>query len=151
MARELIERASLTTALSAYVLTQGWADITFKEGFDVESTVAVPLIAVHFLPSGKQTLQLGDTDQKLFKRVVQFDAYMENENRAGAIIDDLMDFAELVSVTLVDVVNNSTPIGSLTCQDNDSIYGETFAPNLTDVKVKRWRGIVRATYEAFYP
>ena len=148
MARELIERSALTSALKTYLEAKGWS-VTYREGFP-NTDLTVPTVGVHFMPTSKETLQLGDTDEKLFKRVVQFDAYMENEGRASSICDDIMDFAELESVVITDIVNNLV-VGSLTCQDNDSIYSETFAPNLTDVTVKKWRGIVRATYEAHYP
>jgi hypothetical protein len=149
MARELIERSALTLSLKTYLEARGWS-LIYREGFPDEELV-VPTVAVHFMPTNKETLQLGNTDEKLFKRVVQFDAYMENEGRAGAVCDDIMDFAELESVAIVDIVQDNAIVGSLTCQNNDSIYSETFAPNLTDVKVKRWRGIVRAIYEAHYP
>lgn len=149
LARELIERAALTSALTTYLSGKGWTGLTYREGFP-DLDIEVPSVAIHFMPTHKDTLQLGDTDEKLFTRVVQIDTYMENEGRAASICDDIMDFAELESVVIVDIVNSET-VGSLTCQDNESIYSEIFAPILTDVKVKRWRGIVRATYQAHYP
>jgi hypothetical protein len=151
MAREVLERAALTSALNTYLDGRGWTDVTFKEGFDIETTIDPPLVAVHFLPTNAETLQIGNVEDKLFRRVVQFDAYMENELRASAIQDDIMDFADLIPVIITDPLQNALVVGSLICQDNDSIYGENFAPILTDVKVKRWRSIVRATYEAHYP
>jgi hypothetical protein len=148
MARKYYERRSLRNALNTYLTSKSWTDITYREGFANEETITVPLVAVHFLPTNSVPLQIGSGSEKLFKRVVQIDAYMESEPRADAICDDIMDFLDIVPVSIVDAT--SAMLGSLICQDTGSIYSETFAPILPNPKVIRWRGIVRATLEAHY-
>lgn len=148
MAKKTLERRCVRVALDTYLDSRGWNDLVFKEGFRNEETIDPPIIAVHFLPTKGKAFQLGNTAERLYSRVVQVDCYMENENRADSVIDDIMDFFDLSPVAIVD--SGSTVLGSIICQDSESIYGEIFKPNLTSPKLLWWRGIVRATMEAHY-
>lgn len=148
MARKYFERRSLRNELSTYLTGLGWSDVTYREGFQNEETVSIPSVAVHFLPGNNKAFQIGDTGERLFKRVVQIDCYMETEHRADAIADDIMDFFDLESV---DIINNvSANLGALVCQDTESIYSDTMRPIMENPKLLRWRSIVRATLEAHY-
>lgn len=148
MSSKKLEIRSLRNSLTTYLASASWTGLQFSEKFG-EDTVTVPLIAIHYLPSAGKNLQLGGKgNEKLYQRVIQIDAYMETEDRADAIVDDVMDFFDLVSVVIVDQSNQ--PVGSLICQNSDTIYGDTLAPILDNPKVTRWRGIIRATVEAHY-
>lgn len=148
--RRRYEKRSFGTELTTYLQANGW-NVTYSEGWASDSAIAPPQIAVTFPPSTKKELQLGrvpGTDS-LFRRIIQVDAYMESEIRADGIIDDIMDF---IDVTPVNIVNESAAfLGTLICQDTETIYGETLPPITTDPKIGRWRGIVRAEVEVFYP
>ena len=148
MARKYFERRSFRNELSTYLTSKGWTDVTYKEGFQGDTTISIPTVAIHFLPGSNKAFQLGSTGERLFKRVIQVDAYMESEPRADSISDDIMDFIDYTPVSIID--NTSAVLGSLICQDSESIYGETLKPILTDPKLLRWRGVVRATLEAHY-
>ena len=147
MAIKQYEIRSLSTALSTYLSTAGWTNLTFKEGFRSEDTIVVPLIAIRYLPSTKKAIQLGGpSGEKLFQRILQIDAYMETEARSLAVTDDIMEFLDIVPVTIVNEA--ADVLGTLICQDTNSIYSDNSPPILTNPKVLRWRGIIRATLEA---
>lgn len=147
MARKQYEIRAFRNALDDYLGTAGWSGLDFREGFKSEQVITLPSIAIHFLPSTKKELQLGGKKgEDLLTRVVQIDCYMETEDRAGAITDDIMDFIELESVIVKDPAD--TVIGSLICIDTHSIYSDVLAPILPEPKIKRWRGVVRATLES---
>lgn len=147
MARKQYEIRAFRNALENYLAGIGWLGLEFREGFKSEKTIVVPTVAIRYLPSNKKELQIGGKGgEDLIKRIIQVDCYMETEDRADAITEDIMDFIDLNSVTVVDPSNNT--IGTLICIDTESIYADVLPPLLTDPKVKRWRGVVRATLES---
>ncbi len=148
MSNTLFEIRALNLALQTYLSGLGWSGITFKEGYRSTDTITVPTIAYKYLPSRKTPFQLGTTSEKLVRRVIQITAYMESESRADQIIDDIMDFIELTPITIID--STSAVLGTLNCIDTASIYGEAIPPLLTNPKSIQWRGVVRATLEAYY-
>lgn len=150
MARQRYEKRSFGTALTTYLQAIGWV-VTYTEGYKSDSPIQPPQIAVTFPPSTRRELQLGRLPGKdsLFRRIVQVDAYMENEERADAIIDDIMDFIDITPISVVD--QNTNFLATLICQDTESIFGEVLPPITTDPKIGRWRGVVRAQMEAHYP
>jgi len=149
MARKQYELRAFRNALNDYLGGLGWTELEFREGFKSEKTIQVPSVAIHFLPSNKEELQIGGRgSEDLNRRLIQIDCYMETEDRAEAITDDCMDFIDLEAVLIKDPSDNT--LGTLICKDTSSIYSETLPPLLTDPKLKRWRGVVRATLESHY-
>jgi hypothetical protein len=146
-----LEIKALIDVLKTHLQTTGWGTIEFQDGFSVNQDIQPPFIAVHFLPNGPKPMQLGDTKEKYYERVTQIDCYMETKGRASSIIDDLMDYIDIMVVPIADPLNGNAIVGSITCQNTDSIYGEIAPPNLGNPKVMRWRAIVRATLDAHYP
>lgn len=146
------EQLALNSAIEAYFIALGYSDLTFKGGFQSDVTIINPLIALTFLPSEGKSLQLGKITgkDKLFSRRIQVDAYMENEPRAQTVVDDLMDFfMENLCVFILDP--SGTELGYMITENDDNVTGQVLPPNLTEPKLIRWRGIVRAQLEAFYP
>lgn len=140
------ERRSLRLALETYLANAGWTGLTFDEGFMSQQTIQVPLVTVEIVKPNKKSLQLGGSET--FKRIFQIDCYMESEPRVIRLNDDIMDFMDLIPIVIAD--NNSNVLGSLICQDTDSINSETMPPVLVNPKLTRWRGITRGIYEANY-
>jgi len=149
MARKQFELRAFRNALDAYLTTVGWTGLEFREGFKSEKTIQVPTVAIRFLPSNKEEMQIGGRGgEDLNRRVLQIDCYMETEDRAEAITDDCMDFIDFETVLIKDPSDNL--LGTLICRDTNSIYSETLPPLLPDPKLKRWRGVIRATLESHY-
>jgi hypothetical protein len=151
MATSRFEKRSLRTALDTYLTSLGWTDLRFAEGFKAEDTITNPLVAIRFVPQTVRNLQLGrvTNQDRLYVRRVQIDCYMENEARAEDIMEDVMEFADIVPITITDM--NSNVLGSLICYNTEEIYGETLPPMTTQPKLLRWRSIVRWEAEAHYP
>lgn len=148
MARKYNERRSFATALNTYLQAKGW-NLPIKEGWQHEGTITPPMIGIHFLPSAFTSLEIGRGDKKRdFIRRIQIDCYMENEFTADAITDDIADFVDDVNITVQEVGTN-TELGYM-FSDTESISIETIPPMLTQPKVLRWRGVIKATYEVFY-
>jgi hypothetical protein len=149
MARKQFELRAFRNALDDYLGGIGWTGLEFREGFKSEKTITVPTVAVRFLPSNKQEMQIGGRgSEDLNRRIVQIDCYMESEDRAEAITDDCMDFIDLETVLIKDPTDQT--LGTLICRDTNSIYSEVLAPLLPDPILKRWRGVIRATLESHY-
>lgn len=148
MAKKSVERRCVRVALTTWLNARGWTTVDYAEGFQSSATIFVPLVAVHFLPGNVKPFQIGNTTEKLYNRVVQVDCYMESEDRADGIMDDVMDFFDVTPIAIVD--HNSTTLGSIICQDSESIYGEKLRPNLSEPKILWWRSIIRCTMEAHY-
>ncbi len=143
------EIRAIRNQLDDYLGTQGWTGIEYREGFKSEKVITIPTISVRYLPGNKESMQLGGKDgEDLLRRVVQIDCYMETEDRAGAAVDDAMDFFDLETVLIKDP--DDTVLGTIICPNSQTIYGEVIPPLLTDPIVKRWRGVVRATLETHY-
>lgn len=146
------EQRCILNDLESYLSGASWSNITYRDGFQSDKTIDNPQITVTYAPSRVTSLQLGKitNKDKLFLRRVQVDAYMENEKRAQAIVDDILDF--FVENMCVDVITPAgSTVGYLTVPNDETVYGETPPPILSDPKLYRWRGIVRAEVEAFYP
>lgn len=151
MARRTYEKRSLGDALQTYLTSKGWTTITYADGYKSQATVKNPQVTITMPPSTIKELQLGRIEggARMFSRRIQVDAYMESEPRADAIIDDIMDFIDLVPVSIVDPT--ATVLGTLICYNTESIYGETLPPATSLPTVLKWRGVVRAEMEALYP
>lgn len=149
--KQELEKRALISAFATHLQSLGWGQFTFNSGRDVSTQIVNNTIGIQFLPNGPKPLQVGDTAQKYYQRVLQLDMYVENESRAEALNDALMDFIDLMAVTIVDPLQGNAVVGSIACYNTDSIYSEIAPPNLTNPKVIRWRAIVRATLESFYP
>lgn len=148
MARKYHERRSLASALLTYLTARGWNITEIREGFLSEDTITVPTVSVYFLPSVFEELEIGRTN-KTFIRRVQVDAYMENEGRADAIGDDIMDFIDETPVVVEDVITD-IDLANMICYDTQSISSETVPPIFKEAKVKHWRSVTKATYETHY-
>lgn len=151
MANELAERHSLATAMGTYLVGLGWPIGGVKEGFKVEATIDLPTVSLYFLPSTYYELQMGrqGTSEKVFQRRVQFDAYMESEDRAIAIRDAIADYLDSAFLNIVDPLNSNN-LGTMHCPDSETIRMDTLPPNLTEPKIKRWRSVVQATMLSHY-
>ena len=150
MARKTYEITAFRSALSTYLSSHGWTGINYKERFPTDSQIVIPTVAITFTqPSRSRALQLGDTGEKLFRRLIQVDCFMENNERAEGISDDIMDFMDMIAVSIVNKMSDQ-PVGTLICYDTESIYADIVPPDLEITKVNRWRAIVRGTYEAHY-
>jgi hypothetical protein len=120
-----------------------------REGWFSDDEISTDTVAVYFLPSSISELQMGrGAKGKGLIRRVQINCYMSNEHKAGDITDEIMEFVDMEPVTVLDAETN--PIASFVCYDTASITSESVPPILRNPKVTRWRGVVKATYEAHY-
>jgi hypothetical protein len=147
MARKFHERRSLANTLLPYLQTRGWNLTEIREGWQNPDAITLPTVSIYFLPTRFEERQLG-RDKKAFARRVQIDCYMESENRADAIVDDIMDFIDEITISVTDSNNNST--ATMACYNTESIVGDVVPPVLTDPELLRWRGVIKATYETDY-
>lgn len=150
MTNELAERHSLAAALGPVLVSEGWAIGFVKEGFKNEATITLPSVGLYFLPSNLFEKELGhlNTERSLLRRV-QFDAYMETEDRAIAIRDAIGDFLDGLYMNITDPLN-STVLGYMHVPNSETIRLDTMPPILSEPKIKRWRGIVQATVQVDY-
>jgi hypothetical protein len=146
-----LEIEGIATAINAHLPTLGLPTIKINAGFIIDDPIVPPLLSLYFLPNGPEPFQLGNTSEKLYKRVLQIDMYMESRTKANTLIDVLMDFLDTMVVLIKDPLQNDLIIGSVTCQNTDSIYGQIVTPNIEKAKVIKWRGIIRGTLDAHYP
>lgn len=147
-ASKYLERRSLSSALGTYLQTAGWT-VEMREGWFSDDEISTDTVAVWFLPSSISELQIGrGAKGKTLVRRVQINCYMSNEHKAGDIIDEIMEFVDMEPVTVQDTEAQS--IASFVCYDTGSISSETVPPILKNPKISRWRGVVKATYEANY-
>lgn len=143
-----LERRSLSSALGTYLQTAGWT-VEMREGWFSDDEISTDTVAVWFLPSSISELQLGrGANEKGLVRRVQINCYMSNEHKAGGIVEDIMEFIDMEPVTVEDADGND--IASFICYDTASITSEVVPPILRNPKISRWRGVVKATYEAHY-
>lgn len=149
MPKRTYEKYAVASALATYLQGKGWTTITeVKRGFQSDVPVTVPAVSIYFLPSRFDELQMG-RNQPAFKRRVQVDAYMETEERAESIGDDIGAFFDEETVNVVDA-DSSSIIALVRCYDSNTIVMDTLPPNMTDAKVKRWREVVKATLDVNY-
>jgi hypothetical protein len=149
--KQNLELAEIAAAISTLLSNNGLGAIPTHSGFAVGEQIIPPLISLYFLPNGPKPFQMGDTTEKYFNRVIQFDIYMESDEKVSLIIDILMDYLDTMALYINDPMQNNAVVGSITCQNSDSIYGQIVTPNYEKPKVIRWRGIVRATLDIHYP
>jgi hypothetical protein len=151
MATQRYEKRSLRTALETYLTSKGWTDLRYEENRKSVDTISNPMVAIKFVPSTVRGLQIGrvSNQDRLYVRRVQFDCYMDTESRAEDIMEDIMEFVDLVPVTVTDHIGNV--LGSLICYNEESIYGEILPPMTTQPKLLRWRSITRCEMEAHFP
>lgn len=146
-----IETIALASAISTYLSSHGYSGIEINSAFIADEQIKPPMISLYYLPNGPEPFQLGNSTEKLYKRVLQIDLYMENRQRTTALVDLFMDYLDTMAIYLTDPMQNDAVVGSLTCQDTDSIYGQVVTPTVEKARIVRWRGIVRGTLEAHYP
>jgi hypothetical protein len=152
MASKFFERRALRNQLKTYLETKGWVDLNWAEGFASISldTIVLPYIAVNMDDLGTDELEMGrdPTINKTFSRRAQIDVYMEDEDRVGAITDDISDFLDLEALIIKD--NNNAIIGSL-ISNTQTIMADQNLPSFDEPEVLRWSGVVACTYNAYYP
>lgn len=150
-AKTYYERRGFRLALQTYLETAGYTGtnaVSYREGFRSEQPIIPPTVSITIINPRKATLELAP-DSNLYRRTFQVDAYMESEERAMSICDLVMDFMDLIPIAIIDENNNG--LGSLICYDTDSIVSDVLPPILTNPKSIRWRGVIKAPYEAHYP
>lgn len=149
--RVAYEQRSVLLALEPYLTSGGWSGITYTDGYQSDNTITNPQVSVTFLPSSPRELQMGRVtgEDRLFNRRVQVNAYMESEKRAQAVVDDIMDFMDLITVNIVDPSGNTN--GYMLVPHSENIFGDVLPPLLNTPKLLRWRGVARGEYESFYP
>lgn len=151
IARTRYEQRSVLNEIQAFLTARGYTGITYTDGYQPENPIAPPQVTVTFPPSSPSPLQLGRVrgEESYYTRTVVVNAYMENEGRAQTIIDDIMDFWEFECVEIKD--HNNNPLGTVQCDDIQSIVGQVFPPIMGATQSQRWRGAVTAPVKSFYP
>jgi hypothetical protein len=151
--KQRLERRAVLIAIQSYLESAGYTGpnaITYREGFRSDQPIVPPTVSVTFISPAKTALQMGGSGHdSVYKRTVQVDAYMESEQRASSVCDLVMDFMDLVPIGILD--GTGSGVGSLICQDTESIISELLPPILTNPKSIRWRGVIKGVYEAYYP
>lgn len=152
MAKIISETRSFRNALKTFLESASWSDLTFSEGWS-ELDVTNPLVNIYIGEEGKTELEMGrTTTHKLFMRFAQVDVYMESEDRVRTICEDISDFMDTSSIEIRDITSASGYlIGYMTCYNTEGIQSDLIPPIINDPEIIRWRGIVRAPYEAYYP
>lgn len=145
------EQRSIRLNLATYLTNAGWSDLEFSEGWD-EIDITNPLINVYVIDDGKQNLEMGRTasSHHLHSRTVQIDCYMESEQRVRAICNDVMEHLDEVSAIIVDNFTTSG-VGYYSFPDSENILSDFLPPAVNNPEILRWRGVVRGSYEAYYP
>lgn len=147
-AKSVYELRSLSTALGTYLQTAGW-NVTMREGFFSNEAVEPDTVAVHFTDNRIAELQMGrGAQEKGLVRVAYINAYMSNEFKARDIVDEIMEFVDMVPITVSGA--DSSPLGSMICYNTASITGNVVPPIMKNPSIIRWRGVVSATYETYY-
>jgi hypothetical protein len=146
-----LEIAKIASAITTFLSSNGFNNVEVNSGFIVDEQIIPPMLSLYYLPNGPEPFQLGNTTEKLYKRVLQVDLYMDTRQKVTTLVDLLMDFFDTMAIYIEDPMQNNAFVGSVTCQNSDSIYGQVVTPNFEKPKVIRWRGIVRVTIEAHYP
>jgi hypothetical protein len=145
-----IETVALAADITTYLSSHGYTGIEINSAFIADEQIKPPMMSLYYLPSGPEPFQMGNTTEKLYKRVLQIDLYMESRQKVTALVDLFMDYLDTMAIYLIDPMTGTT-VGSLTCQDTDSIYGQVVTPTFDKARIVRWRGILRGTVQAHYP
>ncbi len=146
--KQYFERHSLAVGLQTYLVSGGWTDITkVEEGFQTGTEVYVPMVSVYFRPSNGKEPEMGRSSLS-WTRQIQIDCYMESEKRAMAIVDDIVDYLDLETITITKP--DASVLGIMFVPDSEAMITNTLPPLYTDPSIKRWRGIVQAPLEVHY-
>lgn len=148
MPKRTYEKYAIASALATYLTGKGWPITEVRRGFQSDIPITVPAVSLFYLPSAFDELQMG-RDQPAFQRRIQVDAYMETEERAESIGDDIGDFFDEETVSVIDA-DTSDIIARIRCYDSSTIIMDTLPPNMSDAKLKRWREVVKATVNVDY-
>ena len=150
-ARTRYEQRSTLNAIETYLTSKGYTGLRFSDGYQAEGTIVAPQVTVTLPPSSPRSLQMGRVagQDSLYARTIVVNAYMENDGRSQTIMDDIMDFLELICINIED--HQNVYLGYLLCSDVDSILGQIFPPIMSAPQSQRWRAAVTAPFEAFYP
>jgi len=147
MAKIRFERRSFATELLTYLQGRGWNDVTeIREQFIKDIPLTLPAVGVHFIPSRIKELQLG-RNAPTYTRAIQVDVYMESEQRSEAIIDDIGDFMDEISIAVKDTSSN---IIAYMVSETDSILLDNPPLQATSPELIRWRGVASCIYEVHY-
>jgi len=152
MASKFFERRSLRNQLKTYLESMGWIDLNWAEGFasmSIESIVP-PYASIIVDDFGTEELEMGrdPSVNKTFTRRAQIDVYMEDENRANSITDDISDFLDLEPIIIRD--NNNNILGSMV-SETSTIIADLNLPSMDDPENIRWSGTVACSYSVYYP
>jgi len=146
MAKVRYERRSFAAGLLTYLQGRGWNINKVHEQFITDVTLELPAVGVHFVPSNMKELQMG-RDAQAFTRPIQVDVYMESQQRAEEITDDIGDFMDLEAIPVKDKDNN---VIAYMISDSESIRLDTPPLVATSPALVRWRGIASCVYEVNY-
>lgn len=146
MAKIRFERRAFATALLTYLQNAGWNITEIQEQYIKDIPLEIPSVGVHFTPSRVKELQLG-RGPAMFVRPVQVDVYMESEQRAEAITDDIGDFMDLEGISVLDKDSN---LIAYMQSDSETIILDTPPLIATSPALVRWRGIAKCVYQVNY-
>lgn len=149
MGKIRFESRALSSALLTYLQGKGWNVSKVEEAFITDVPLTVPAVSVTFIQSREHEREMGRT-HKAFKRPVQVDVYMESKSRAQEITDDIGDFMDEQTISVVDPTNTSELLAYMTCFDTESIVLDTLAPAATAPALVRWRGVAKCVYDVDY-
>lgn len=151
MSRLEDEQRAIRVGLASFLQGKGWTNLNYEEGWG-ERDIEKPLVNVYILDDGKSAIELGHiaSTHKLFNRTAQIDVFMESESRVKTLCDDIMDYIDLTSFTIIDLFTTSG-VGYLTFPDTNSIRSNFLPPSFNNPEILRWRGSVRGDIEAYYP
>lgn len=151
MSRIDSEQRSIRVSLSGYLGSHGWSGLNYSEGWDTMD-IEKPLVNTYVSDRFKKNLEIGSfgATHKLFERMVQVDVFMESEARVKTLCEDVMEFMDEAAITIIDTFTTSG-IGYLSFPDSESISSSFQSPNFGGVEMLRWRGMVSAQFEAYYP
>jgi hypothetical protein len=150
MASKFFERRAIRNQLKIYLESKGWLNLLWAEGFDIDSTVTPPYIAVMLDDMGRETIEMGNNPliNTIFARRAQINVYMESEDRTSAITDDISDFLDIEIISIKD--NNNNILGTM-ISSTETIIADLFSPSVTQESNLEWEGVVACTYQAHYP
>lgn len=149
MAKIYFERRGVRESLEAFLTSRGWTGLDYTEGWDITKELTNPSIGVEVMDVGPVELGLGTgpDDAHLYNRQIQVDAYMEQESRVRAILDDISDWMQFLSIPIEDA--NGNELGYMVSYI-DTVATTVFPPVMNDPAVIRWRGIATVTIDAYY-
>jgi hypothetical protein len=136
-------------AVEDFLTAKGYTNLVYTDGYQPDTIVQSPHVAVSMPPTSQTELQLGRGDERTYTRLVTINAYMENEGRASDVVDALMEFLDEVCVVIRD--HTGAELGTMIVYDTESIRGEVIPPIMNVPEELRWRGTAQGRYESYYP